>query len=108
MVYLSITRSRERIDQFLPGVVDLLADFPPFSQGAAVQQTRDTGNRGANALGVKHPDNIPDFRPDSISPQLRLLSLMVEVSQSNRPAQLREARVDDGFRYTESRVDGLE
>jgi hypothetical protein len=46
-------------------------------------------------LGVKHPDNFADLCLDLIAPSLSLLSLVLQMSQSNFPAQFWEARIDD-------------
>jgi len=44
---------------------------------------------------VKRPNNFADLCPDLIAPSLSLLSLVLQMSQSNFPAQVWEARIDD-------------
>lgn len=46
-------------------------------------------------MGVKHPNNFADLCPDLSAPSLSLLSLVLQMPESNLPAQLWEARIDD-------------
>ena len=93
------------MDQLFSGVPHCVVHDFPFPQGAAFQQTDHARNRRANALPVKHLDDLSDFCLNILATGLTLLFPILQVPQSNCLAQFWEAGVDDRFGDVKSRVD---